>query len=108
MAVFGVIGQVSALTIGTYDQQQQVYATEQQEGFFEILTCAGNVSLQKDRPVVHGRIMVADIDGRVTGGALFGGTRLYAGELALQELLGRPLNRGYDADSGLMQWQKAP
>jgi len=108
MAVFGVIGQASILTVGTYDQKQQVYATEQQEGFFEILACTGNVSRQENRPVVHGRIMVADMDGRVTGGTLFSGTRLYAGEIDLQELLGPPLDRAYHAGSGLMQWLKAP
>jgi uncharacterized protein len=103
-AAFTIIGAASLLTIGTYDQQQQVFVTHRKEGFFEIVSCTGNISRDDQGWQINGRMMAADLDGRVWGGTLFSQTQLYTGELDLQELLGAPLSRTYDPATGLLAW----
>jgi predicted DNA-binding protein with PD1-like motif len=104
-AVFQVIGAVSLLTIGTFDQVQRVYVTDRQEGSFEIVFCSGIVSRQDGRCFVNSRIIAADLEGRLIGGTVFSDTRIYAAEIDLQEMLGNTLKRAYDPATGLMLWQ---
>ncbi|HUV50689.1 MAG TPA: PPC domain-containing DNA-binding protein [Anaerolineae bacterium] len=105
MATFSVIGAVSSATIGTYDQKQQVYVTVKEEAPFEIVSCTGNVSLKDNKPFIHAHILLADEQGKTTGGHLFSETIIYAGEINLQELTGKPMERTYDNDTGLMLWK---
>ncbi|OEU66930.1 MAG: hypothetical protein BBJ57_06490 [Desulfobacterales bacterium PC51MH44] len=105
MATFSVIGAVSSVTMGAYDQKQQVYVTFTEEAQLEIATCIGNVSLMDGNPVVHAHIVLGDKQGKVTGGHLFSETILFAGEIELQELTGKPLERAYDDTTGLMLWR---
>lgn len=104
MATFSVIGAVSSVTIGTYDQSQHVYITATESSFFEIITCIGNVSLRDGNPAVHAHIVLGDTEGNLTGGHLLSETILFAGEIDLQELSGKPLERSYDESTGLMLW----
>ncbi|MBU0987168.1 MAG: DUF296 domain-containing protein [Proteobacteria bacterium] len=105
MATFSLIGAVSSITIGAYDPKQQVYVTHTQEAFFEIVNCTGNVSFKDGEPFVHAHILLADEQGKTTGGHLFSDTMLFAGEIDLLELLGKPLERVYDRTTGLMLWK---
>ncbi len=105
MATFSVIGAVSSATLGAYDQKQQVYATFTQEETLEIATCTGNISLMDENPVVHAHIVLANLEGKTIAGHLFSETILYAGEIDLQELTGKPLKRAYDDTTGLMLWE---
>ncbi|UCH22141.1 MAG: DUF296 domain-containing protein [Deltaproteobacteria bacterium] len=104
LATFSVTGAASSVTIGTYDQNQQVYITETAVGPFEILICYGNVSQRDGNPVINAQIILADKEGKTTGGHLFSQTILYTGELVLQELQGTSLTRSYDPETGLMLW----
>lgn len=104
LATFSVTGAASSVTIGTYDQSQQVYVTETLVGPFEILISHGNVSQTDGNPVINAQIILADKEGKTTGGHLFSKTILYAGELVLQELRGKRLARSYDPETGLMLW----
>jgi predicted DNA-binding protein with PD1-like motif len=105
MATFAAIGAVSSVTIGAYDQKQQVYVTATQTEPLEILTCTGNVSLKDGNPFVHAHIVLGDTQGTLTGGHLFSETIIFAGEIDLQELSGKPLKRAYDDTTGLMLWE---
>lgn len=105
MATFSVIGAVSSATIGAYDQKQQVYVTVKEEAPLEIVSCTGNVSLKNGKPFIHAHILLADEHGKTTGGHLFSETIIYAGEINLQELTGKPMERTYDNDTGLMLWK---
>ena len=105
MAAFSVIGAVSSATIGAYDQKQQVYVTFKEEAPLEIVSCTGNVSLKEGKPFIHAHILLADEQGKTTGGHLFSETIIYAGEINLQELTGKPMERTYDNDTGLMLWK---
>ncbi|MBC8198598.1 MAG: DNA-binding protein [Desulfobacteraceae bacterium] len=105
MATFSVIGAVSSATIGAYDQKQQVYVTVKEEAPLEIVSCMGNVSLKDGKPFIHAHILLADEQGKTIGGHLFSETIIFAGEINLQELTGKPMKRTYDNDTGLMLWE---
>ena len=104
MAAFSLIGAVSSVTFGAYDQKQQVYVTIKEDAAFEIVSCTGNVSLKEGHPFVHAHILLADEQGRTLGGHLFSETIVYAAEIYLQELAGPPLARFFDQTTGLMLW----
>lgn len=105
IAVFSVIGAVTSVTLGSYDQAQQVYVTYKKEEALEIVNCTGNVSLKDGRVTVHAHAVLADIDGRTIGGHVFSETLVYAGEIYIRELLGKPLEREYDDITGLSLWR---
>ena len=105
MATFSVIGAVSSFTIGAYDQEQQVYVTAAETASLEIVTCVGNVSLMDGSPVVHAHIVLGDKQGKLIGGHLFSETIVFAGEINLQALTGKPLERTYDEKTGLSLWE---
>jgi len=103
--VFSIIGSVMSATLGSYDQNQQVYVTFKKEEPLEIIHCAGNVSLKDGKVAVHAHAVLADIDGQTIGGHIFSETVVYAGEIYIQELLGKPLEREYDDTTGLPLWR---
>ena len=104
-ATFSVIGAVSSFTIGAYDQEQQVYVTAAETASLEIVSCVGNVSLMDRNPVVHAHIVLGDTQGKLIGGHLFSETIVFAGEISLQALTGKPLERTYDEKTGLSLWE---
>lgn len=104
--VFSVIGSVMSVTLGFYDQNQQVYVTFKKEESLEILHCTGNVSLKDGKVAVHAHGVFADMNGQTTGGHIFSETVVYAGEIYIQELLGTPLEREYDDRTGLSLWKE--
>jgi len=103
--VFSIIGSVMSATLGSYDQNQQVYVTFKKEEPLEIVHCTGNVSLKDGKIAVHAHAVLADIDGQAVGGHIFSETVVYAGEIYIQELLGKPLEREYDDTTGLPLWR---
>ena len=104
--VFFVIGAVISATLGSYDQNQQVYVTCKKEEPLEIVNCTGNVSLKDGKLVVHAHAVFADMNGQTIGGHIFSETVVYAGEIYIQELLGKPLEREYDDTTGLSLWKE--
>jgi hypothetical protein len=104
-ATFSAIGAVTSVTLGAYDQKQQVYVTYAKEAPLEIVSCTGNISLKDGNPMVHAHILLADMHGKTIGGHLFSETIIYAGEIDLLELVGKPLERAYDTTTGLMLWK---
>ena len=105
MATFSVIGAVSFVTMGTYDQKQQVYITFTEEAPLEIVSCIGNVSIKDGAPFIHAHIVTADEQGKTMGGHLFSKSIVFAGEIHLQELTGKPMERVCDVTTGLMLWK---
>jgi predicted DNA-binding protein with PD1-like motif len=103
-ATFSAIGAVSSITLGSYDQKQLVYVTFKEDKPFEIVTCAGNVSLKDGNPIIHAHVVLGDEQGKTIGGHLFSESLVFAGEMDLQELIGKPLERSYDETTGLLLW----
>ena len=104
LAAFSVTGAVSLFTIGVFDQKQRVHVTSRNEIPMEIISCTGNITLYGENAHIKARIILADQLGKTSGGCLFSDTLLFAGEFQLIELLGPPVSREYDQDSGRMQW----
>lgn len=104
-AVFSIIGAVTSVTLGSYDQKQQVYVTARKNEPLEIVHCTGNVSLKDGKVFVHAHAVLADLNGQTSGGHLFSETTVYAGEMYLRELKGQPLEREYDDTTGLFLWR---
>ena len=103
-AIFSVIGAVSTATLGYFDQKQKVYVSSKIEAHLEIASCSGNVSLKDGAPFVHAHIVLTDEQGVAIGGHLFSETIVFAGEFFIQELSGKPFERKYDPQTGLMLW----
>jgi predicted DNA-binding protein with PD1-like motif len=106
-ATFRIAGAVSRFTIGVYDPTQQVYVTHAEESPREVVACSGTVSARNGDPVPAAHIVLADANGRVTGGKLFSETRAIWAELVLRELIGPPPTRRYDGKTGLELWDAA-
>lgn len=104
-ATFSIIGAVSSITIGAYDQQQQVYVTFSKTEPFEISSCTGNVTLKDGNPVVHAHAILSDEQGKTLGGHLFSESLIFAAEIDIQELTGPPHQRTYDDITGLYLWK---
>ena len=105
MATFTVTGALSAVTLGSFDQQQQVYVTEVRDQPLSLVACQGNVSIRDTHPFVYVSAVLSDLEGQTIGGRLFTRTIIFAGELDLQEMTGQPLKRHYDATTGLLLWK---
>jgi hypothetical protein len=102
-AVFNLSGAVTCCTLGNYDQKQLVFVTSKKEAFLEIVSCSGNVCRDADGTFhVQAQAVLADEKGRLTGGCVFSETLLFTGELQLQEIIGPPLTRQYDEETGRM------
>jgi predicted DNA-binding protein with PD1-like motif len=104
--VFSVIGALTAATIGAFDQKQQVYVTHQEESPLEIVSCMGNISMENGQASLKAHAMLADVEGRVTGGRLFSPSPIFYAELDLQEFIGQPMVRAYDPLTGLTLWSR--
>lgn len=107
MALFSVVGLVSAATMGVYDQNQQVFVTSREESALEIVSCRGTAN-RSGNPAIDARIILADEHGKLVGGRLFSETCLFVGEITLQELIGPPLKRERDAVTSLNHWITQP
>ncbi len=105
MAAFTVTGALSSVTLGAFDQQQQVYVTEVHDEPLSLVAGQGNVSVRDTHPFVYVSAVLSDTDGQTIGGRLFTRSIIFAGELDLQELTGPPLKRHYDATTGLLLWK---
>lgn len=105
-AVFSLIGAVSSVTCGAYDQAQQVYVSSVKKEPLEIVSCTGNVSLKDGKPFVHAHAVLGDEQCNTFGGHIFSETIVFAGEIEILELVGEPLERVHDAVTGLMLWKQ--
>jgi hypothetical protein len=106
MAAVSAIGALSAATVAYYDQKKRVYREITFKGHFEILALTGNVSLKDGSPLCHAHVLCGDGKGRVFGGHLLRGCAVFACELTVIVLKGKPLERGYDEATGLPLWRE--
>ena len=106
-ARFSVIGAVSSVTLGTYDQTQQVFVTATEQRPYEMIYCRGDIFPQGERPCVFAKICLADELGRTTGGHLFSETIIYHAEIDLIEIKAPLMERSHDSTTGLPARQSA-
>ena len=99
------IGALSTARLAFYDQDAKTYGEFEVEGAVELLSLLGNVSRRDGATAVHAHATLAGHDGACVGGHVAPGCRIFACELILQELVGDPLERGYDEVTGLPLWR---
>jgi hypothetical protein len=102
--IINAIGAVDCATFGYFDQKKRKYAKTTLEKDLEILNLSGNISLMEEKPMVHAHITLADAQGHAFGGHLMAGTRVFACEIFVQELVGAPKMRKSDKATGLPIW----
>lgn len=99
------IGAVMNAIIGYYDQNKKEYTKIVLNDKFEILSCTGNVSVRNGKPFVHAHITLSDKDGKVFGGHLMPGTKVFACEVFIDEFTGEDLVREKDTSTDLFLWE---
>ena len=104
----GIVSGIGALkdaAIGYYDQEAHEYRAVEIDRPAEISSLSANISIRDGRPFVHVHATLADSKGCVRGGHLTRGT-VFAAEVSIQELLGRPPVRSLDPTTGLFLWRQ--
>jgi hypothetical protein len=99
------IGAVTNAAIGYFDQNTKEYKNIELNSGYEILSCIGNVSVREGKPFVHAHITLSDKDGKVFGGHLMPGTKVFACEVFIDEYTGEDLVREKEETTNLFLWK---
>ncbi|MBI1807294.1 MAG: DNA-binding protein [Ignavibacteria bacterium] len=105
------LGRISALgatthaVVAYYDQDTKQYNPLEFKDGMEILNLHGNVSMRDGKPFVHIHILLGDAEGKVFGGHVMPGTKLFACEISIDEIGGEELARAHDERTGLYLWR---
>lgn len=99
------LGATTHARVAYYDQGTKTYNPIEFPGGMEILNIHGNVSLRDGEPFVHIHILLGDAEGKIFGGHVLPGTKLYACELFIDVLEGPPLERQQEGRTGLHLWK---
>ncbi len=108
MGAVEAIGAVSRARLGFYNQDTREYEYFTLEEALEILSLAGNISMKDGEPMVHAHVVLADKNGKASGGHLAPGTTVFACECRIEVLEGRVLERKPDEKTGLPLWKMQP
>jgi len=99
------IGATTHAVVAYYDQIVRKYMPMEFAGGMEILSCNGNVSIRDGKPFVHVHIQLGDRQGKVFGGHVLPGTKIFACEVFIEEFEGEELTRVSDERTGLFLWK---
>lgn len=99
------IGAVTNAVIVFFDQNTKEYKNIELNGGFEILSCIGNVSNREGKLFVHAHITISDKEGKVFGGHLMPGTKVFACEVFIDEYTGEDFVREKDTSTNLFLWK---
>jgi predicted DNA-binding protein with PD1-like motif len=99
------IGATTHAVFAYYDQTARKYFPLEVSEGMEILSLNGNVSLRDGKPCIHAHIVLGNREGKVMGGHLMPGTKLFACEVSFDEFEGDSLDRGFDELTGLYLWK---
>ncbi len=101
-----IIGAVEKAVISYYNQDSRVYEDIEFDQHLEIVSCLGNLSLRDGEPAAHLHVTLGDSEGGLKGGHLQKGTRVFAGEFVIEEIIGPDLQRQHDPETDLPLWRK--
>jgi hypothetical protein len=99
--VFCASGVLSSYTIGAYDPKQQVYVTFSEQAPREMVVCSGTLCMKDGSLSASAHVVLADDQGRTSGGRLFSPSLVFGGDLRVEEWIGPPMERIYETN-GLM------
>ena len=101
---FNVIGALSGVKYGFYEQDQKEYREHIFNSACEIVSCTGNISLLDGEVFVHAHIVFAGNKGTALGGHLLKST-VFAAEAVIFPSAEPPLERKMDEETGLKLWK---
>jgi predicted DNA-binding protein with PD1-like motif len=99
------IGALKSARLSFYDQTSLEYGEFAVDEPVELVGLLGNVSRKAGTTFVHAHATLAGHEGACLGGHVAPGCVIFACELLLQELVGDPLEREFDAVTGLALWR---
>lgn len=97
---FTAIGAFSRVVVAYFDWTTKAYQRIPIDDQVEVLSLAGDITLEKDRPKIHAHVVVGKADATAHGGHLVEGYVRPTLEVVLTELP-RHLRRRHDPVSGL-------
>jgi len=99
--VFFLIGALDKACLAFYSEERR-FEPINIEGKLEITSCIGNLADEDGRLVIHAHMTVADGEGKVYGGHVLTGCRIYTqAELMIFQTGGVKLKRKYEEASRL-------
>jgi len=101
------IGAVQNAKLGYYNQSEKKYTgCVEIDKKLEIASCIGNISFNdKNEISAHLHIVLADYDAKAFGGHLMPGTKVFATEYCITEIINVELKRSKDEVTGLPLWK---
>ncbi len=97
---FTAIGAFRDVVLGYFDWEKKDYRRNSISEQVEVLTLAGDVSLDQDKPKIHAHVVVGKSDGSAWGGHLMEAHVRPTLEIIIRESP-RNLERSYDPESKL-------
>jgi uncharacterized protein len=105
VAELRAIGALQRARLSFYDQATQRYQEFSVDEPVELVSLLGTVSRRDGATAVHAHAALAGHHGGCIGGHVARGCVVFACELVLQELVGKPLERAHDEQTGLPLWR---
>ena len=105
MAELRGIGALRRARLAYYDQIDRQYGEFSVDGAVELVGLLGTITRRDGATAVHAHATLAGHDGSCVGGHVAPGCEIFACELVLQELIGEPLEREFDEQTGLPLWR---
>ncbi len=104
MAGIMAIGAVRRATIAFYDLDEKEYRQRTFDEPLEIASLVGNTSLRDGELMLHAHASFSRENGEVVAGHLASPTEIFATEVRIDVLHGKPLERALDDVTGLTLW----
>ncbi|MDH5680926.1 MAG: DUF296 domain-containing protein [Spirochaetota bacterium] len=104
LAQVWIIGQLSQLSLASYDLDKKEKHKSDYNETLSILSCYGNISLRDGLPYSHMHGVFSSLSAKTLGGHVEEGSHIVSGEFMIQELIGDPLIRELDDHTGLHTW----
>jgi uncharacterized protein len=105
MAELRGIGALQRARLAFYDQSAHEYGEFAVDSPVELVGLMGTITRRDGGTAVHAHATLAGHDGACLGGHVAPGCVIFACELVLQELVGEPLERELDEQTGLPLWR---
>jgi len=101
---FSGTGLLKNVTLGYFHQVEKETTVLKMNRTMELVSIKGDISEKNGVPVISGKVIVADSEHKLSGGALSPGTKVFNAELFIEVFDGGPLKRGFDPNTGLSLW----
>jgi len=99
--IINLIGSLKKVRVGYYSRERGEYLSREADGFFELVSCMGNISWKDKEPIIHIHMAVSNKDGEILLGHVLDGNIVDATvEYVIIEFKDL-IERGFDESTGL-------